>query len=233
MTEYNPTRSAKTTQKRVAAVATVVGLLVLGLSAPPIVRHFFMVDVVPNVILVEEPRETSYWQLTETPKGFLIQAKTGRYQGWYFDADETMGQEFMGAGLELAANRFLILSRQLRESCYWQFDKRSDGTYVYASTGPFRGLYLDIAAGDEATERDGVRFTKNLLIGRVEYPWRLAPTERGHLIWAGSRRAVLDYGATVDSESIWKRSAEDRRRDLENTVSGQGGFHWIEADGRL
>ena len=32
MTEYNPTRSAKTTQKRVAAVATVVGLRHLGMT---------------------------------------------------------------------------------------------------------------------------------------------------------------------------------------------------------
>ncbi len=76
----------KSTQRRVVVVAIAAGVVVLALSALPVVRFLLYTDVVASLILVDTPRQTSYWRFTETPNGFLIQATAGRYSGWYLAA---------------------------------------------------------------------------------------------------------------------------------------------------
>ncbi len=209
----------KKLQRRVAALSTVAGLLTAVSGGVLIARHFLTVEIVANIILVETPRETSYWQLTKTPQGSLIRAASGRYVGWYLDADESISQEVIGSWEN---NRFLVLSRERRDSSYWQITTKPDGDYIHAATGPFQGLYLDIAAGDEVIERDGLRFRRNLLIGDVQFPWKVTQTESGYTIRAGgSEEASLDYDADVGSEYIWKRSPEERRRDAEREFHGR------------
>ncbi len=127
------------------------------------------------------------------------------------DADETMRQPYIGEGLESASNRFVVLSRSLRESCYWNFDG-----FIYASSGPFRDLYLDIAALDQPIPRGNFRFTRNLLIGHVRLSWTVTETAQGHTIQAGTGDEWwLDYDAAVEPESVRKRPLEVRRRDVE------------------
>ncbi len=205
----------KTFQRRLAWTLIALGLVVAASGGALLLQRYFTVEVVPGLILVDSPRkiETIYWRLEETPEGTLIRAAGGRYEGWYLDADETVSQ-FVADSWE--NNRFLVLSRDRRESSYWKLETTPDGSLIRAAKGPFEGLYFDIAAGDEPIERGGLRFRRNLLIGRVQFTWSFSTTDAGVVIRAGTDGGpALGYDPSGSPESVWKKSPEERRKDTE------------------
>ena len=184
-----------------------------------------MVEVVSNLTFTDRIRENSYWRLSETPRGYLIQATTGRYRDWYLDADETQRQALDGKEAASESNRYLVLCADVRESSYWTLVELENGVALQAAEGPFRDRYLDICAYDRSRSGGDFQFSRNFLIGGARMRWRLAKSAQGFTITpdrSSYKGWVLGYDGAVESVFIWKRSPAERQRladaEMEQTM---------------
>ena len=81
------------------------------------------------------------WKLTETERGHLIQAQTGKLAGWYLDFDDDAQIGEMGGA---TSSMNLLLTEQMVPGAYWKVTETDEGFLIQAQAGRFEGWYLDL-----------------------------------------------------------------------------------------
>ncbi len=91
--------------------------------------------------LAKGPVPVARWKLTETERGYLIQARAGKLAGWYLDFDDDSQIEEMGGA---TSSRNLLLTKEKVPGAYWRVTETDEGLLIQAQAGRFEGWYLDL-----------------------------------------------------------------------------------------
>lgn len=209
-------------QKFVVGATVALAIIVLGAIGVIVVREYLIIEIASSLVLRDKPADSAYWKLTETRRGYLIQATRGRYRGWYLDVDGSLPPVLFGEGLETGeTDRFIVLSRKARSSAYWNLIEVGNGNQLLQSAqGTTKDEYVDIAALDTPDRGDGFLFARNLLISPgVQFPWSVNETEKGTTIQATQLSYTNWYLAVDDSvapnETVTVKSDPTLRVDME------------------
>ena len=212
----------KSPQKFVFGASVALAIIVLGTIGVVLVREYLIVDLASSLILRDKPADSVYWKLTETRRGHLIQATSGRYRGWYLDVDKSLAPLLIGEGLENGTDRFIVLSRRARSSAYWNLIEVGNGHRVLQSAGgTTENEYIDIAGLDVPDRGDGYLFARNLLIApSVQFRWSVKETEKGTTIQAIHGMSFTDWYLAVDdsvapNETVTVKADSTLRMDME------------------
>ncbi len=105
---------------------------------------------VRNLTLREKKGADCFWRVTGTDGGFTLQATHGRYANWYLDfIDEYVPD----TDREPPSAWNLVLNPNPVPGTTWTITQSAAGRAIRATTGNFRGWYLDAITGAKIIER--------------------------------------------------------------------------------
>lgn len=190
-------------RKLFARSVAVVGVALAVFASTFLFENLCRLRFAENLILREESRAESAWELVETPSGHLIRMRHGKFKDWFLAADELV--DFTGPPPRNSAFvtslrpvprpasayvRNVILQAAKGSDCYWKLTETERGVRVQAARGRYKGWYLCLLENYVPDTGTDPRRAWNLIL--TEQPlegsdWKETRTDDGSLMQATGR----------------------------------------------
>ena len=121
---------------------------------------------VDSVIMAKTPLASSYWQLVETDRGYVIIAAGGPQQGRVLSVDETAPTR--PEGRTLTVSECLRLTNKIGPTSFWDITLTSNGVVVESLAGKYKGWCWDFGGNAESGQQAGREVAKNVLLAERE-----------------------------------------------------------------
>ena len=121
---------------------------------------------VDSLIMARTPSASSYWQLVETDRGYVIVAAGGPQQGRVLSVDETAPTR--PEGRTLTVTECLRLTNKIGPTSFWNITLTSDGVVVESVAGKYKDGCWDFGGNAESNQQGGREVAKNVLLAERE-----------------------------------------------------------------
>jgi len=121
---------------------------------------------VDSLILSKQPAESSWWQLVQTDKGYLVVATGGKEKGRVLTVDESA--KTRPEGPHLTVTECLRLSSKVTATSFWKLTLTKKGVVVQSTAGKYKNWYWDFGGGAKSSKEGDRQVAHNVLLAEKE-----------------------------------------------------------------